>query len=159
MWHLHQADYAGWQSCLHLTDGKRELVVPTAIGIRIVRFGFAGEGNQFWLNPDDMGTVGGDAWCLYGGHRLWHAPEHPVRTYAPDNDRIEWDWDGQRLLLRQSGEARTGIQKEMEIYPAAHAIEIVHRLVNRNLWTVRLAVWALSVMAPSGVALIPQEPY
>jgi hypothetical protein len=38
-------------------------------------------------------------------------------------------------------------------------IEVKHRLLNRNLWAVRLAAWALSVMRAGGVALIPQEPY
>jgi hypothetical protein len=159
MWHLHQTDYAGWQSCLRLTNGAWELIVPTQVGIRILHFGFAGEDNQFWLNPDDRGKAGGDTWRVYGGHRLWHAPEHPIRTYAPDNAPIEWDWDSKRLLLRQPVEAITGIQKEVEIHPAEREIEIVHRLINRNLWSVRLAAWALSVMAPGGIALIPQEPY
>ncbi|GIV04865.1 MAG: hypothetical protein KatS3mg016_0440 [Fimbriimonadales bacterium] len=157
--HCEVMPYHGWQECLCVSDGNWELIATTQVGSRLLRFGFAGEGNQFWLNPDDRGKTGGDVWRIYGGHRLWHAPEHPVRTYAPDNDPIEWDWDGQRLLLRQPVEARTGIQKEVEIRPAEHAVEIVHRLVNRNLWTVRLAAWALSVMAPGGVALIPQEPY
>ncbi len=159
MWHLQETDYAGWQPCLHLTNGAWELIIPAQFGVRVLHFGFVGEGNQFWLNPDDGGKVGGDSWRIYGGHRLWHAPEHPVRTYAPDNAPIEWDWDGTRLLLRQPTEATTGIQKEVELHPAEHAIEVVHRLINRNLWSVRLAAWALSVMQSGGVALIPQEPY
>jgi hypothetical protein len=93
------------------------------------------------------------------GHRLWHAPEHPLRTYVPDNDPIEWEWDGTCLLLRQPTEPLTGIQKEMVIRWQDGQIEVKHRLLNRNLWAVRLAVWALSVMHAGGVALIPQEPY
>jgi hypothetical protein len=82
-----------------------------------------------------------------------------VRTYSPDNDPIEWHWDGQQLLLRQPTEPRTGIRKEVVIAPHAYSVQVRHRLVNRNLWEVRLAAWALSVMRPGGVALIPQEPY
>ncbi|GIV09160.1 MAG: hypothetical protein KatS3mg019_1251 [Fimbriimonadales bacterium] len=149
----------GWRECLRVSDGNWELIATTQVGPRILRFGFAGGQNLFWEHPDQQGATGGNEWRIYGGHRLWHAPEHPVRTYAPDNEPIEWDWNGQRLLLRQPVETRTGIQKELELRPAERAIEIVHRLVNRNLWTVRLAGWALSVMAPGGVALVPQEPY
>lgn len=159
MWRLQETDYTGWQPCLHLTNSVWELIIPTQFGIRILHFGFVGEENQFWRNPDDAGKTGGDAWRVYGGHRLWHAPEHPVRTYAPDNTPIEWDWDGTRLRLRQPMEAIMGIQKEVELCPTEKAIEVVHRLRNRNLWSVRLAAWALSVMQSGGVALIPQEPY
>ncbi|MCX7994095.1 MAG: hypothetical protein N2651_10570, partial [Fimbriimonadales bacterium] len=159
MWSLSRTAYGGWQKCLHLTNSAWELIIPTQVGIRILHFGFMGEENQFWQNPDDVGAAEGDTWRLYGGHRLWHAPEHPVRTYAPDNAPIEWAWDGKRLLLRQPVETRTDIQKEVEIRPAEREIEVVHRLINRNLWSIRLAAWALSVMQPGGVALIPQEPY
>ncbi|MCS7190113.1 MAG: DUF4380 domain-containing protein [Fimbriimonadales bacterium] len=144
---------------LHLTNGVWELKVPTQFGIRILHFGFVGEESLFWLNPDEVDQSGGDTWRLYGGHRLWHAPEHPVRTYTPDNTAIEWAWDGTRLLLRQPVEARTGIQKEVVICPDGQELAVVHRLINRNLWSIRLAAWALSVMQPGGVALIPQEPY
>jgi len=157
--HCEVMPYQGWQECLRVSDGNWELIATTQVGPRIIRCGFVNGQNLFWEHPDQQGNTGGETWRIYGGHRLWHAPEHPVRTYAPDNDPIEWDWDGQRLLLRQPVEARTGIQKEVEIRPAEHAVEIVHRLVNRTLWTVRLAAWALSVMAPGGVALVPQEPY
>jgi hypothetical protein len=151
--------YHGWQECLRVSDGNWELIATTQVGPRILRLGFVDEPNLFWEHPDQQGKTGGETWCIYGGHRLWHAPEHPVRTYAPDNDPIEWDWNGERLLLRQPTESRTGIQKEIEIRPNEREIQIVHRLINRNLWTVRLAAWALSVMTPGGVALIPQEPY
>lgn len=157
--HCEVIPYHGWRECLRICDGNWELIATTQVGPRIIRCGFVNGQNLFWEHPDQQGNTGGETWRIYGGHRLWHAPEHPVRTYAPDNDPIEWDWDGQRLLLRQPVESRTGIQKEVEIHPTAHAIEIVHRFVNRTLWTVRLAAWALSVMAPDGVALIPQEPY
>jgi hypothetical protein len=35
---------------------------------------------------------------------------------------------------------------------------VVHRLRNTNLWTVELAVWALSVMDTGGTAIIPLPP-
>ncbi len=151
--------YAGWEQCLRLTDGRRELVATTQVGPRIIRLGFVGGQNLFWENPDQRGKTGGSEWRIYGGHRLWHAPEHPTRTYLPDNNPIEWDWDGRRLLLRQPTEPRTGIQKEMEIRWHPTQIEVRHRLINRNLWAVQLAAWAISAMAPGGCAIVPQEPF
>jgi hypothetical protein len=146
-----------WHTCLRLVSDAYELLIPLQFGIRILHFGWAGGENLFWTEPSP--TESADAWRVYGGHRLWHAPEHPVRTYSPDNDPIEWHWDGQQLLLRQPTEPRTGIRKEVVIAPHANSVQVRHRLVKRNLWAVQLAAWALSVMRPSGVALIPQEPY
>ncbi|MEM2592895.1 MAG: hypothetical protein QXI60_09940, partial [Thermofilaceae archaeon] len=157
--HFETGPYNGWRECLRLSDGVWELIAPTQVGPRIIRFGFVGGQNLFWEHPDQQGETGGDEWRIYGGHRLWHAPEHPVRTYAPDNAPIEWDWNGERLLLRQPVETRTGIQKDIEIRWREGFIEVIHRLINHNLWTVELAAWALSVMAPGGRAIIPQEPF
>jgi hypothetical protein len=151
--------YGGWQRCVRLTDGEQELIATTQVGPRIIRLSFVGEPSLFWEHPLQLGKTGGEEWRMYGGHRLWHAPEHPIRTYVPDNDPIEWEWDGTCLLLRQPTEPLTGIQKEMVIRWQDGQIEVKHRLLNRNLWAVRLAAWALSVMRAGGVALIPQEPY
>jgi len=157
MWRLEQTHHAEWRDCLCLSNDVYELLIPTQFGIRILHFGWAGDENLFWTEPSLAARA--DAWRVYGGHRLWHAPEHPIRTYIPDNDPIEWHWDGQQLLLRQPTEPQTSIQKEVAITPHADSVQVRHRLVNRNLWEVRLAAWALSVMRPGGVALIPQEPY
>lgn len=146
-----------WGEALRLSNSQYTLLVPTLFGIRILHFGWAEGENLFWTEPPSAAPP--DTWRVYGGHRLWHAPEHPVRTYLPDNAPIEWHWDGQHLQLRQPTEPQTGIQKEMVLTPAADSLRVCHRLINRNLWAVQLAAWALSVMRPEGVALIPQEPY
>jgi hypothetical protein len=111
--------------------------------------------------PADAGQVGGSEWRAYGGHRLWHAPEHAVRTYEPDNEPVQWEWDDRTLSIAAPPEPRTGIRKEiaLTLHPAAASVTIVHRLVNTGLWDVRLAPWALTVMAPGGRAVVAQEPY
>jgi hypothetical protein len=38
-------------------------------------------------------------------------------------------------------------------------VTVTHILINRNLWVIELAAWALSVMAPGGVAILPQPPF
>lgn len=66
-----QIAYGGWADCLRLTAGEVELILPTAVGPRVIRFGFAGGENEFAEFPDDLGRTGGDRWRIYGGHRLW----------------------------------------------------------------------------------------
>ncbi|MBC8388198.1 MAG: hypothetical protein ISS14_04110 [Actinobacteria bacterium] len=153
--------FGGWKNCIRMTNGEVEIVVTTDVGPRIVRFGFVGDQNLFREFKQQQGKTGGDEWLIYGGHRLWHAPEVKPRTYFPDNNPVNYNWNEKTLRLIQSIEATTGIQKEMEINLGSNNnnVRILHRLVNKNLWDIEIAPWALSVMAQGGMAIIPQEPY
>lgn len=149
----------GWPNCYRLWNDSVELVVTTDVGPRIIRFGFIGE-NELGEFPEHAGQTGGDEFRLYGGHRLWHAPESLERTYCPDNAPVALERQADGVRIMQPTEAKTGIQKEMAISlaPADAHVQVVHRLWNRNLWAVELAAWALTVMAPGGTAVIPLPP-
>jgi len=153
--------YQGWQDCVRLSNDEIELIAPTEVGPRIIRFGFIGEENEFVEFAEDMGKKGGEAHRFYGGHRLWHSPEDPVRTYVQDNDPLKVvELPGGGVRLMQPVEAATGIQKEIEISMAAdkNEVTVVHRMANRGLWPVQLALWGLSQMAQGGVAVMPLPP-
>ncbi len=156
---MEKISYGGWPNCLRLSNGTIELIATTDVGPRLIRFGFVGGKNLFKEFPD-VGTTGGESWKNYGGHRLWHAPEVRPRTYAPDNSTIGHEWDGTTLKLVQPVEWITGIQKEIEVKldPSANQVTVLHRLVNKNLWPVEFAPWALTVMQGPGRAIFPQEP-
>lgn len=156
-----RVNYGGWQNCVRLTNGRVEVIVTTDVGPRVIRFGFVGRQNLFHEVKEELGKTGGSAWRPYGGHRLWHAPEQMPRTYAPDNDPVQYTWNGQTLVLTQPVEVSTGIVKQIEITlsPDENHVKLVHRLVNKNLWDIEAAPWCLTVMAPGGRAILPQEPY
>ncbi len=158
---MNRVSFGGWPNCVRLAAGDLELIATTDIGPRIIRFGFAGGPNLFKEYEDQRGLTGGAEWRIYGGHRLWHAPEAKPRTYAPDNDPVTWEWDGATLRLTPAVEASTGIEKQIEIALAPDGSEarVLHRLINRNLWDIETAPWALSVMAPGGRLIAPQEPF
>jgi len=158
---MERVAYGGWENCLRMSNGTVELIATTDVGPRIIRYGFVGQDNEFKENPGDLGQTGGERWRAYGGHRLWHAPENQPRTYAPDNGPVQSEFRDGALLLTQPVEPSTGIQKQMEIRLSATGshVEVNHILTNDGLWDVELAPWALSVMAPGGVLVIPQEPY
>lgn len=153
--------YAGWNNCIRLTNGAIEIIVTTDVGPRVIRAGFIGGDNVFKEYPEQLGQSGGDEWRIYGGHRLWHAPEAAPRTYAPDNAPVPYEWNGKTLILRPQVETSTGIRKEIEITLAADSnhVTMVHRLINENAWDVTLAPWALSVMTQGGRGVFPQEEY
>lgn len=159
MSHVERMAYRGWENCFRVSNDLVELVVTTDVGPRIIRFGF-GRDNELGEFPEHLGLTGGNAFRLYGGHRLWHAPESLERTYVPDNIPVRLVTQPDGVRVTQDVESGTGIQKELEISlsPDDAHVRIVHRLWNRNLWAVELSVWALTVMAPGGTAIIPLPP-
>ena len=157
---LERIAYGGWPNCLRLSNEQIELVATTDVGPRVIRLGFVGGPNLFKEWKEQLGATGGSEWRIYGGHRLWHAPEAQPRTYAPDNSPSQHRWDGHALRLIQPVEPSTGIQKQIELSLDAreNRVRVVHRLTNQNAWAVELAPWALSVLQGPGRAILPQEP-
>jgi hypothetical protein len=148
--------YKGWKNCCRISNGKIELIVTTDVGPRVIRFGFVGGQNLFKEYDAQLGKRGGNKWCIYGGHRLWHAPEAEPRTYFPDNFPVAVEKHGNIVRFIQPVETTTGIQKEIDIkLSGGNRVELVHRLRNAGQWPVELAPWALSVMAPGGTAIVP----
>jgi hypothetical protein len=152
--------YKGWPNCYRMANGHVELIITTDVGPRVIRFGFVGGDNEFKEYTEQLGKTGGNAWRVYGGHRLWHAPEQEPRTYYPDNEPVKLEQHEGFVRLIQPVEVTTGMQKEMDIRLATDAarVEVLHRLRNTNRVPVELAPWALSVMAPGGVAIVPLPP-
>jgi hypothetical protein len=154
---VEKIEYHDWPNCYLLSNGRIDLIVTTDVGLRIIHFGFTGEENELGVFPDMLGKTGGSEWRVYGGHRLWHAPEDRARSYVPDNSPVKLERNGDMVRLIQPVEAGTGIEKEMEITLAADAaqVTIVHRLRSHNLWPVTLAPWAITVMEKRGIAILP----
>lgn len=156
---ISEIDYQGWQA-LQLKTGKAELVVPTGVGPRVLRLGFSGQDNLFHNVAGTLGQTGGDKWNLYGGHRLWHAPEHPQRTYVPDNKAVQVQKDGEKtIVLTGQPEAPTGMTKTVQIEALTDTtFRVHHTLKYEGLWPVETACWCLSVMEYGGYGVIPLVP-
>jgi hypothetical protein len=153
--------HKGWKHCGRLANAHAELIITLDVGPRILSYSLLGAKNVFKNYPDMMGVTAGTEWLIFGGHRLWHAPEDPVRTYALDFDPVGHAWDGKTLVLTPAEEPGTGLRKEIEITLDPHGaqVRVVHRIHNHNLWDVEFAPWALSVMDVGTRAMVPQEPY
>ena len=152
--------FGGWPNCIRLSNDEIELVATTDVGPRIIRLGFIGGQNLFKNYESTLGRTGDDEWHNYGGHRLWAAPEAFPRTYSPDNGPVRHAWDGATLVLASSDrDSRLDKEVRLRLSPTSPSVKVTHRLINRGPWPVELAPWALSVMAPGGRAIYPQEPY
>jgi hypothetical protein len=158
---LERVNFGGWENCWRLTDGRVEAVIVADVGPRVLRLGLVGGQNFLCEHPEQWGLTGGDAFRIYGGHRFWHAPEHKVRTYQPDNAPVEVSPlpDGAGLRLLPPLEAAVGMQKQWKIQlDAAGTFRVTHRLTNHSQWPVECAPWAISAMAPGGQAIVPLPP-
>ena len=152
--------YGGWDNCIELRHGSLRLVATTDVGPRIIFLGLDDGPNILKNYDDQLGLTGGDTWRIYGGHRLWHAPEADPRTYAPDNAPVAHSIEGDTLVLRAAPEKTTGIEKRITVAAGTDGqVQLTHHLTNRGLWPIETAPWTPTVMAPGGRAVLPQEPF
>lgn len=149
--------FRGWENNWRISNGQVELVVTQDVGPRVARFGFAGERNMFAEYRAQQGRMREKEWMIRGGHRLWIAPEVKPDTYETDNTPIEVRRVSNGVRTIQPVGRLSGVRKQMDITlsPLRNEVRIVHKLTNANRRAVKLAPWALTVMAPGGMAIIP----
>ncbi len=156
---VERIEYAGWPECYRMSNGEAELVVTADVGPRIIRYAFVGGRNLFVELEEDLGRTGGDGWRLYGGSRLWVAPEDAVYSYAADNEPVEVEIHGNRLSAQAPVE-NTGFQKriEVELAESGTGATVRYVLANRTIFPLRIATWVLTMMAPGGVGITTLPP-
>jgi len=154
---IQEIAYAGWKRNVRLQGPTTELIITLDVGPRILRYAFPGEKNVFVEIPKQLGGAGEKDWQIRGGHRFWTAPEGG-HSYAADNEPVTC----QRLSdtaveIVQPAHAGFKFQKTLrvELLPG-EVVRVTHLLTNAGATSLDLSPWALSVMAPGGVALIPQ---
>lgn len=158
---LDKIEYGGWKNCLELGNDEVRLVITTDVGPRVIFYGFKGGKNIFANFPETLGKNAGNEWTSYGGHRLWHAPEVSPRTYYPDNAEVPYSFDGRTLTLDCPAETSNEMKKVIAITLAETGshVDVDQKIYNLGEWGKFFACWSLSVMAPGGRAIVPQEKY
>lgn len=155
---LSKTEYRGGEA-LRLSTAGYELVVTTGVGPRIVEFRShrGSAGNLFFQFPENEKRAYG--YLLRGGHRLWHSPEHTVRTYQPDDDPVEVRALKNGIALRQRTEKLTGLQKAIAIVAVgARTVKVTHTLTNRGRRAATCAPWALTMFRGGGYGVLPLLP-
>ncbi len=146
--------------CVRLKNESIELLVTQSVGPRIIRLSFSGGKNLLAELPDlTLDCPGKDEKLnLYGGHRLWHAPQVEGRTYLPDNQPVEIKTIENGLEVIQPTEPETCIQKSMHITLPDNSPTVIvdHRFKNEGMWSIETAPWAITQLPEGGVALLPQ---
>lgn len=153
--------YRGWTSALRITNGDVELIATLDVGPRIISYRLMDGKNVFKEYEDQLGKSGEADWMIRGGHRLWTAPEDLTRTYAPDNGPVTHTQpDPGVVRLTPAADVAYNIQKEIDVHlaPKGSRVRVVHRIKNIGRAATDLAPWALTVMAPGGLEIIPLPP-
>jgi len=152
---VEKSEYKGWKNCYRITNGEIEAIVTGDVGPRIIRFAFLGGQNLFKEFSDQLGKSGEEKFQLRGGHRVWKAPEDPLATWAPDNVPVEIQITLTGIIAREPVEPLTKLQKEIELRMAESGARmmVINRITNRGLFPLRFSAWALTMMAPGGVAV------
>lgn len=147
--------------CVRLTNGTVAVHLATAFGPRIVHYGLAGAGNALGTAAGHCVDTALGPWRPRGGHRLWMAPEHLPRSYAPDDQRVTVAVAGSTVSLVGEVEPGSHLQKRLDVTLAntGPQVTVQHRLMNHGAHESELAPWALTILPPGGVVIIPQEPF
>lgn len=151
--------FGGWANCLRIANDHAELIVTLDVGPRVISYRVKDGHNVLKEVPEEYGTTGEPHFVARGGHRFSLAPEDE-RTYAPDNDAVTYELVPNGVRLENPAAAPWQIKKELTITLAAEssAVTLEHLATNLGYAPATLATWALTVMQPGGLEIIPQRP-
>jgi hypothetical protein len=129
-------------------------------GPRIVRLIplWMGE-NLFAETPGFTARAPYGEYHYYGGHRLWIAPEHFSKSYVPDDFgvAVKEVTGGYRIV--GALEPGTELRKTVTVQVSSEQpfIIVKHRIENFGKAVVKLAPWAITMLRPKGIAVLPQQ--
>jgi hypothetical protein len=129
-------------------------------GPRIVLLSLAGSTeNLLAETPEVWWETPYGPYHLYGGHRLWHAPERAGLTSLPDDEGLQVDQCAQGVRLMGKREVAGGLFKTLEISlkSGRPGVNLLHRLTNQGDEPVELAPWAITQLPLGGHAILPQS--
>jgi hypothetical protein len=147
---IRQIEFSGSRDCYECRIGDAALVITADFGPRILSLSAGGPNLLF---VDEGRRMGNGQWLLYGGHRLWIAPE-TRSTYAPDNGPCRAETDGGHVTVTTLDET-LGLEKSITVSERGGNFLVAHAVVNRGDTLVSGAIWALTCVVPHGTAFFP----
>lgn len=151
-------------NCVKMTNGKIELKVTVDFGPRVIHFSSVGKENMFFADKEKKplgeyyDVYNGDILKLYGGHRIWIAPEIMPRAYYPDNAPVVCTEIENGMEFTAPAEKINNIQKSMAITMDADKpfVKITNSIQNLNPWEIEFAVWCITMTDKGGKGVFPQ---
>ncbi len=159
-------EYKNYGKCLKISNDLVKVIVTVDVGPRIINYSFIDGENimfedinrDFAESGEAFDAFGGGTWYIYGGHRLWTSPEGYPKSYYPDNDPVPYEIlsDGARFCPATQKWNQYQMEIEVHLSEESSEVSLVHRIINRAAWSVTLAPWCLTVLAPGGFEIVAQ---
>ena len=155
--------YKNFGKCLEIFADTSKVIVTLDFGPRIISYSFTDGENVFWEDTDriisDEKTMEfyGDKWYLYGGHRLWVAPEEFPKTYYADNENVIYEIKDNEVSFYPPVQKlnRFLCSITVAIDQSSDDFIITHSLTNKSSKNIKLALWGVSVLSGGGIEVIP----
>lgn len=90
---------------------------------------------------------------LYGGHRIWKAPEDSFYNCPEDNVTVVKEEN--RVTLRNKVDA-SGLQKEISLCLDENRVRLTHQLIWHGHAPIELAPWTITQLPLGGLGILPQ---
>jgi hypothetical protein len=140
-------------SIASLANGYLRLDYLTHAGPRIIGLYAKGvEGNLLAETPDVHWPTPHGEYYLYGGHRLWKAPEDPYYNCPEDHVKVIAETD---QVVLQSGIDASGLEKEISFRLDQNRVRLSHRLTWHGKEPIELAPWGITQLRLGGMAILP----
>jgi hypothetical protein len=158
---LERTNYHGWENSCRLSNGTVEAIVLADVGPRVIFYGFCGGENQFHEVADQQGLCGGNEFRLYGGRRLWIAPEGKS-TYYPDNHPVSVTESANGVCfiapMESNPDGRALVKKVAIQLGQGSQMRVMHTVTNTGSFAVELSAWGPTMMRGGGRAILPLSP-
>lgn len=140
---------------LFAENGDIKLGIALEFGIRIPFLSYKGSENLFFEQPKQMTDLSTElGWRVYGGHRLWIAPESE-KNYCPENAPISYQVFEDKIVLSQQNDEWLKVKKSIEIsFEQDNVVKLVHKIENTDNITRRFSPWSITSMAGGGVEYV-----
>jgi len=127
----------------------------TTVGPRIIGLYSKQAGVQLLApSPDVHWPTPHGEYYLYGGHRIWKAPEDSFYNCPEDNVTVIAEAD--RVTLRNAVDA-SGLQKEVSFCLDENRVLLAHQITWHGQEPIELAPWTITQLPLGGVAILPQS--
>ena len=153
---MERLPYQGWQDCYQIESGDCRMIATADVGPRVVHLSKGNGINLLKLFEAQVGKTGGDQWRVYGGHRVWYAPEDLVDSYIPDNLPVRTEVISPKEVVFKVC-LKPEVEKTliMRVANKGKGFELVNQVRNLGGEVLRTASWGITSLAPGGVGFMP----
>lgn len=148
------------QATRRLASADLWVEVLEIAGPRIVRLGVSGSTRNVLAETPGVGweTPHG-RYELFGGHRLWFAPEDPDRVAVPDGHGLVITAEPGGIRMTGEPEPQTGLVRSIGIHPLAGgpSLDVCHELRNVGDRPIELAPWSITQLPLGGTVILPEQ--